>query len=216
MRPTQDDPNAGPSPQLPGESSVAYAMFRKYRDLGRHRTIAGVLRSDAKPSEKKNRRQLEFWSARWSWVERAKVFDAHNEAVAQRARDRARADYAVLWERRRLDSLEDAYTDAKRLRDKASEMLAAPLYESTEQAEDGRTVIKKAGRWNFTSAALMLKISTELAAAAAIAVGEDRPVQSMSPAELDAVEAVMPRAQVDGPPDDGGAAGRGTDGPAMS
>ena len=27
MQPTPDDPDAGPTPPLPGESSVAYAMF---------------------------------------------------------------------------------------------------------------------------------------------------------------------------------------------
>jgi hypothetical protein len=188
----QDD--TGPTPQLSGESSVAYAMFLKYRNLGPHRSIAELRRSDGKPADKKCRRQLEFWSARWCWVERSKRFDAHNEAVAQRARDQVHAEYAALWERRTLDCLEHQYSDAKRLRARAAEMLSAPLYETEERSEDGQTVIiKKSPRWNFASAALLLKVSAELANAAIFAVREDRPLESMSEAELDAVEAVEPR-----------------------
>jgi hypothetical protein len=197
MRQAPDDPDAdaGPTPPLPGESSVAYAMSLKYRDLGPHRTVAGLLRSDGRTAEKKCRRQLEFWSARWGWVERARRFDAHNEAVAHRARDRVRAEYAALWERRAQDCLEHAYADAKRLRARASEMLAAPLYHAEERQEDSRTVvIRKPARWSFASAALMLKVSAELAQAAIAAVQDDRPLASMSDAELDAVASVEPRA----------------------
>jgi hypothetical protein len=52
--------------------------------------------------------------------------------------------------------------------------------------------LRKPARWSFASAALMLKVSTELAAAST-AVKDDRPLASMSDAELDALASVEPQ-----------------------
>ena len=198
MRETPDDLDAGPTPQLPGESSVAYAMFLKYRDLGPHRTVAELLKTGGKPAEKKCRRQLEFWSARWGWVERAKKFDAHNVAVEQRARDQARAEWAALWEWRRYETMSQVYEDALRLRKRAAEMLDYCLAEE-ETSEDGKVIIRKPARWSMATAGLLMKLSAELRTAAICPGGEDPPIENMSELEKDAVEAVMPPRQGDGP-----------------
>ena len=73
-------------------------------------------------------------------------------------------------------------------------MLSTPLYQAEEREEEGQVVvIKKPARWSFASAALMLKVSTELATAVIGVVQAGRPIAGLSEAEMDAIEAVMPR-----------------------
>ena len=200
-------PGDSPTPQLAGESAAAYAMFIKYRDLGPHRTIAAVLRADAKPAEKKNRRQLEFWSGRFSWLERCRAYEAHAEAVKQRARDAALAEHARKWELRRLQSIEDGYSDGVKLRRKALAMLAHDLF-TEEISEDGKTRVIKPARWTLKEAAIFLRLGTELRAAACEAVGVARPVGQMGDLEeeatLDAILDLPPSGETSADPAEAG------------
>lgn len=204
-----------PTPQLAGESAAAYAMFLKYRDLGPHRTIAAVLRADAKPSEKKNRRQLEFWSGRFSWLERCRAHEAHAESIKQLARDAALAEHARRWELRRLESIEDAYSDGVKLRRKALAMLAHDLVVE-ETSEDGQTRIIKPARWTMKEAAIFLRLGAELRAAACEAVGIASPADQMNRLEeeatLDAILDLPPSGET--PVDPAGAGEGGGPSPA--
>jgi hypothetical protein len=63
-----------PWERLTGENSKAYSHFGLYRDIGKIRSLLKVA-EDGKATVK--RRQLERWSTRWRWVERAKAYDDH-------------------------------------------------------------------------------------------------------------------------------------------
>lgn len=69
-----------PWERLPDETSLAYAAFRQYRDLGPTRTV------DAMPTVSAHSAQR--WSRRHRWIERAHAWDAE----AYRIEDARRLD----------------------------------------------------------------------------------------------------------------------------
>lgn len=60
--------------RLDGESAKAYAAFCKYRDLSESRTLAKVAEMSHCSGQNINR-----WSRRWLWVNRAAAFDLVEE-----------------------------------------------------------------------------------------------------------------------------------------
>lgn len=68
------------------------------------------------------------------WVERAKAFDDHNAAVREEARQRAIADEAERWERRRAAIRERDYTLGEELQRRAEELVDATFDTVTPSA----------------------------------------------------------------------------------
>jgi membrane peptidoglycan carboxypeptidase len=79
--------------QQPKEAANAYAAFKLYHQLGPERSISRVRSEIGEGSVEglsvKSLRWLESWSSRWSWVERARAWDAHLEAIRQQALERS-------------------------------------------------------------------------------------------------------------------------------
>jgi hypothetical protein len=69
--------------------------------------------------------QWSVWASKFNWVERAKAFDDHNAAVREEARQRAIADEAEKWERRRAAIRERDYTLGEELQRRAEELVDA-------------------------------------------------------------------------------------------
>lgn len=71
------------------EPANAYAAFKAYHQLGPERSLAKVRRLIGEGSVEgvspKSQRWIETWSPRWDWVERARAWDGHLEAIRQRA-----------------------------------------------------------------------------------------------------------------------------------
>ena len=148
---------------------------------------------------KKCQRSFELWSINHQWVERCRIWDDHNESIRQVERDRALAAHARLWERRRLEAIEQAYDCGEKLREKAMEMLKVGI-RAKRITKNGEVKIVAAGRWSMKDAATFLKASAELKAAAIQAVGDLRPLESMTKAEEDAtLDAILPE-PAPGPP----------------
>src|SRR6187401_2651919 len=85
----------------PREGERAYAAFLAYRDLGTGRTHdATRQRLGKRPGYLK---PIERWSASWQWRRRSAAWDRH----LQDGRDQVAAERAALWERRRLEALEE-------------------------------------------------------------------------------------------------------------
>lgn len=82
-----------PWERLKGESSKAYAHFCLYRDMGKERSLRKLAADTTCTSQL---RQLQRWSARWRWVDRAQAYDdeiyrelrAKNEKQIVEAADR--------------------------------------------------------------------------------------------------------------------------------
>lgn len=163
---TDDTPTPTPNPtaRLAGESARAHAAFLRFRDLGPGRSIVEAFRqTEGKPGAKQASGRWNAWSARYDWHGRAGAYDDHMERVRQRAREAEAARYAAEMERRRLQQIEDAWTDGEELRAKARTMLDWNL--ETERTE-GDTVVRGPARWTMRDAALLLKLAAELKAAA--------------------------------------------------
>lgn len=71
------------------ESMPAYAAFAEYRDLGPDRSLSQVRQIVGKSA-----RLIDRWSSDWSWVERAKAYDAHLDAIRVAAREQSVAKQA--------------------------------------------------------------------------------------------------------------------------
>ncbi len=69
--------------RLPGESSQAFSAFLIYLELGEERTTQKV-------SQKldKSGTLIRRWSARWRWVERARLYDNHLTRIKQGATEK--------------------------------------------------------------------------------------------------------------------------------
>lgn len=69
---------AQPWERLSGETSMAYAAFRQYRDLGPARRVDDMADT--------SRTSAQRWSRRWRWVERAQAWDAEAHRLEDAAR----------------------------------------------------------------------------------------------------------------------------------
>lgn len=74
-------PDGGaPWDQMPHESGKAYEAFLVYRDMGIARSVRAAARQMGKV-----RSQIDRWSARYDWVNRAKAWDSHLAAARDEA-----------------------------------------------------------------------------------------------------------------------------------
>lgn len=141
-----------------GESEAAYRAFLAYRDLGPGRTREAAYATTyghGGGTKKAPAGQFTKWCDEHRWVDRCRHWDNHLQAE----RDRAAAERAREWERRRLDDLEDNFRVARLLREKAEKMLGFPL--ATTETKDGKTVVKPA-RWTFLTAARLIRTAADL------------------------------------------------------
>jgi hypothetical protein len=159
----QDTPGGGlPWDRRTNESGAAFGVFRLYIEAGPDRSLADVARRSGRGLS-----QVKDWSARHAWVDRAAAYDAHMARVADEARERAAAEDAEVWERRRRAECLDLFTLGLELRARAREMLAHPLTETFKES-DGVTIVKPTN-WTQATAATMAKMSADLIA---LGIGE--------------------------------------------
>jgi hypothetical protein len=169
----KNSPPPLPWERQPKESEEAYEAFLAYRDLGVDRSL-----DRASQVRTKSIQTLKTFSARWDWIERCRHWDNY----LQSERDKIAARYQAALERRRLAVIRESLDIAGNLRRKARDMLAWPMAE--ERSEDGLTLIKPA-RWAFSTALDMIRLSTELEAAALKATEEE--IDGLSDAEHRAI-----------------------------
>jgi hypothetical protein len=77
--------------RLPGESAKAYEHFVLYRDTGSGRSLRKVAECGESAAKI---RQLEKWSVRWRWVERAQSYDDEMDRQLRAKKEKARAEMA--------------------------------------------------------------------------------------------------------------------------
>jgi hypothetical protein len=183
-----DRETRSPFDRLPGESPRAFAAFVAYRDLGPGRSLDAACRQLGGQRESNKRAttgRVGKWSSRYKWVERCRAYDAHQEAIRQRAIDAELAREAAKWERRRLQQIEHAWELGVALREKALAMLDWPL--ATERTEDATTIVEPA-RWTFATVVPLLRLAHELQFASLAAATKG--LEDMTDAELEAVASV--------------------------
>jgi len=175
---TQDQ--APPSDRLAEESSVAYAAYCGYRDLGLARSLEKAWRARvgraAKPAAKPST-TWELWSSKYQWVQRAAAHDAEIEAIKWAVRKDKIAqleERRFEYEFRDQDRLESRVMKMDALLDKAD---AAPVTDVTQELEETmngkltRTKTKIKGT-NLVGYAAMVKQTNETAQRAITGVRE--------------------------------------------
>lgn len=107
-----------PWDRMKGESEQAFAAFSAYRNMGVERSLDAT--SD---HQGKNTRLMSAWSVKHSWVERARAYDNHIQAIELKEREkRAKVD-AGKWEKRRDEQKDLEYGLAIELINKGREIL---------------------------------------------------------------------------------------------
>ena len=165
-----------PFDRQPGESEEAFAAWGVYRDLGVSRSLEAASKHCARSMP-----TLKLHSARWSWVERARLWDNH--LVVER--DRVRARYAAVQEKRRLKSIESDHEIAVELRAKAMTMVRWPLAVKAKDV-DGRTVVITPVKWTLGTALDMLKLAKDLEASS-FEAAKPESLDALSDAELSVI-----------------------------
>jgi hypothetical protein len=122
-----------PWEQQPGESPRAFGAFGAYRGLGPRRSLrAAAAAFYGQPSAAKER-QVDKWSRKFRWVERAGAWDRHLEAEACRAQEETRREMA-----------ERHVKEARALQAKALERLRALRPEELGPADLLRYIVEAA------------------------------------------------------------------------
>lgn len=138
----------------PGETDVAYAAFRAYRDLGPGRTIDKAVTillekwGDTAIKDRRSERSFTSyqgragqWSSKNLWVERSSAWDAHVDGIRLEAEERGMKNMATHVEARveRVRELEweigSATYEALKL------ATQVPPFDVTQTSEDGKTII---------------------------------------------------------------------------
>jgi hypothetical protein len=105
----------------PGESTRAWAAFSEYLRMGAERSLAAVA---AKIQKRKS--QLQKWSVKFGWVDRAFEYDSHNARIQSDAENQAMKARADEWAARQSSLRETEYQTAVALEKKARELLDQP------------------------------------------------------------------------------------------
>lgn len=138
----------------PGESAVAYAAFRAYRDLGPGRSVnkavsvlldrwPDITTRDSRSEQSRDSytSRAAHWSANHRWVERAAEWDATVDKIRLDAEISGMTTMADQYEARvtRIKELEfeigSAAYEALKL------ATQVPPFDMTQESEDGKTVI---------------------------------------------------------------------------
>ncbi len=188
--------------QLPGEPSLWFGRFEKYRQQGPKRSLYAVYVAEPAPPGGARAKRADpkplgsipgAWSLqskRWNWEARANAYD-------QSERELAAADFAA----HRAEIIKQEWEAHTKLHARALEMLNFALHTRTDKREagaDGRmniTTILKPAHWSMGDAAKLLKVSSELGRlATGLETSRDltlaeRPPEQMSDDELYAIAA---------------------------
>lgn len=144
--------------RMPKETEAAYAAFRCYAELGPARTLNAVAEILGR-----NRDNIGKYSAKWKWVERARLYDNR----IQRELDAKALAVRQKWETRRLKEQERNYERSQILDQKAQDLANLPVTRRvvTETYEDGRekTVVFEAAGWRVRDIGALWMMASEMA-----------------------------------------------------
>jgi hypothetical protein len=123
----------GDDPWLPqvGEPVLHYYRFKFYLDLGPARKLDTVSKELEVPMQR-----IRDLAKQFNWEARCLAYDRHIVDVEFRARDSATEVDAVEWSSRRSRIRERAYQLGTQIMEKAEEMLAFPLEQTTETVHE--------------------------------------------------------------------------------
>lgn len=149
------------------EGRRAYELFLFYRDLDRRCAEAVAEHFGITPGT------VSQWITEKKWNQRCMAWDDHLGRVAERAIEKAYAQDAVKYAKRRAAFREQEYTLAEKLMQQAEEMANGPLYlETVEEVHEVKpedvgkniatAVTMNPTKWNKRDAGYIGKIASEI------------------------------------------------------
>ena len=139
-----------PWDRLPNESVQAYTAFSAYRDLGTGRTADEAYRAVRGRSGERSEggkgavRRWQSWSKSHRWVERAKAYDAHLEALKQKGVATETISQGRIWAERHAKLYETIHDAAGHVLRQARSLAMMPTARQEVTTPDGRTTIIEA------------------------------------------------------------------------
>lgn len=152
-----------------GESPDAYQIFWIFVELGIKRSLQGVAEESGRALATISKLSSDF-----KWAPRARAFDKYLLDIQLKVIESKTKSEAILWAERETTYRHEAFDLSEKLKAKANEMLAAPLYETvvdtvTDVVGEGGVilhvptkVIKRPVRWNYKDALAMQELSDKL------------------------------------------------------
>jgi hypothetical protein len=138
----------------PEESTKAFEAWTIYRELGAQRSLQKT--AELYYGSTASVRQLERWSSRFNWVERARASDVEQEMVRRSAVEEYLASQAENHAEREGRIAETLLTVREEAAKQALSMVRWPLSEQRilQEDEDGNeiTVILMPAKWSMNSA----------------------------------------------------------------
>ena len=123
------------------ETSVAYAAFKIYLELGDERSlpqVAGKCR--------KNVSLINRWSRTWNWVNRVIAWKRFQQRELDKATRKVAEAKAHEWAQREQTLRESEWQMAEQLMEKVNQMLKMPIVRQSKTTEevsaDGKTIIQ--------------------------------------------------------------------------
>lgn len=172
---TKDAQERQPWDILPGENSLWYERFTKYRLQGPTRSRLSVYNNERLAKGKKKRASVpSSWvaaSEKFNWRERAFAFD-------QFIRDQVEAD----WEKRQQELRQREWELAQAMAEKAQAMLQFPLAEKVVSTQDGETVIIAPAKWTMSDVQRFANVMSKIGRLAT-GLETDRPHVDMDPGD---------------------------------
>jgi hypothetical protein len=147
--------------QRPDESGTAYAAFKVYLELGPGRTLEAAGFAIYPPGSgraKKGRKQgatgtVRKWAAAFDWAARARAYDDRQESIRRQAEEKAAAEAAQRWAKRRDVLDERTWTAADLLARRAQDLATFPVSRKTVADGGKQTIIEPIGGRELRSAA---------------------------------------------------------------
>jgi len=136
------------------ETAKAYAAASLYFEMGAKRSLEAAAQKCIK-----NVSLLRRWSVKHQWLKRAKAYDAHLDAIAQKAIDKTAEKGAIDWQKERNRIRMEALQNSKLLVRKAIAMLNFPLV--TKRVRGGITIVEPV-RWSMTDAVKFVETADKL------------------------------------------------------
>jgi hypothetical protein len=150
--------------QRPDESGPAFEAFKAYLDLGPSRSVVEAFRQrTGKEQAKQASGQWNDWAARFDWSDRTRAWDDRQEAIRRRAEEKAAAERAEIWAKRRGVLDERTWTAAELLARRAQDLATFPVSRKTVHDGGKVTTIEPLDGTGLRAAASVHKTADTLA-----------------------------------------------------
>lgn len=161
-------PKAWDRQAILGEGPKAHELFLGYCELGAARTCPLLAEQTGRKPK-----TVSYLCSKFEWVKRARAWDKHLLTIRQKSIENQTKNEAVYWAEQDALYRHEAFAFSKKLKEKAQEMLATPLFKTIitetktitvggETVEVPVTIIQEPMKWSFKDMTALADFSDKL------------------------------------------------------